>query len=146
MEQLVKINGDYYSSVFMGYSQSNIRISIDGVYQNGIVYRITCFPDYTMGMEVYESEIYTSGLLVCINNQNPEFILELNDDKEKKINEALGLRIDQKLFDYSDNIFNHKRKEKIRNLTHDKVILIIKKSLESLNEIEKENQLKLNKK
>ena len=120
-----------YESVNMEYPE-NIQIEIDGVYENGIVYDITCYPDEAAG----KYDTYTKAKLVCINDQEPIMIINGYLEENNDIQKALGSRIDGLLSDTKDNIFNRKTREKKRILIREKIDLFVEKSLEALDKLE----------
>lgn len=118
---------EIYKSVGMDYPE-NIQILVDGVYENGVAYRITCFHDEAAG----KYDIYTTAELICVKGQVPIFIINDNHNENTVYREALGSRIDGPLFDQKENLFTKASKQKIRELTKTKVLLYIEKSLEDL--------------
>ena len=91
--ELTEIRHGYFEDIPMGYMGANIKLSIHSVYENGVIYDITCYPD--AGAGAYD--IYTKAYLICVNGLEPEFKISSLGYVDEAL---LGSRIDKELIDY----------------------------------------------
>lgn len=142
---------DYYYKTFKldAYPNDFISVQIEGIYEKGIVIKITSHRDTGL----YHDGINTSGLLILNENDNPKFIINRideivnktqNDSKPNKkeveleINK-LGKRIDEKYlgkqkFNFYYNVKRHQHK---MNILKEKMKLITLKYIKKIEQQKK---------
>ena len=134
----------YFNSVYMGY-ETNTKIKLDSVYENGVIYSIDCIPDSFAG----KYDVYTTALLVCIDGKDPEFIIDCPSEKREKLIEQMGTRLDR---DFIDGLKDTRKKiapfgKKLHKLKMELISrtmeLVIKNSIIELMKIEKEQKKKI---
>ena len=158
---VIRANREYitnYRDLNMNYPEF-ITINLEGVYENGIVYNIFCHVD--AAAEHYNT--MTSAKLIVRRDGTVKFIIEGVDcrvNKSEKSKEApyllgrvnqnkleeemkkLGKRIDLPLIDKKSNVFNRRHKEKVRELTKQKVQVLIYESIMHLESVFEDKKTK----
>ena len=120
-----------------------IKVQLKGVYDGGVVYEITCISDVASN----RYNTITKGLLIVRNDEVIKFIINGVDNRVNHVNPSdkwlascnedevtmelasIGKRVDTPLVDTRENIFKRMHGKKIRELTNEKVQLLIKKSI-----------------